>query len=273
MLHQLDLVNNLVRACEEEGDGSLRTEGSRASRAILTKDEIISDLFVFAFAGNDTTAITLTFLLAELAAHPDVQDWISEEIRHYLHTDDIATLNYQSCAKMKRCWAVVYETLRISHPISQLVKTTGTLPRTINFEGQDITIPAHTTVEINLPAIHTHPRHWGSDSLIWNPKRFISNASSNIENESLPSDTSLQFFPWAYGKTVCPGKRFSQVELVAALVALFRDYKLEPVLEKGENIEDARRRVGMLAEDIEMRLLNELRQPEKVGVIWAKRSG
>lgn len=120
-----NLVTNLVRACEEEDDSSLKTLGSKPTRAILTKNKIISDLFVFAFAGNDTTAITLTFLLAEIAAHPEIQDWIGEEIRYYTDTDHPTKWNYTVCAKLNRCWAVVYETLRISHPLGQLVKTTG----------------------------------------------------------------------------------------------------------------------------------------------------
>ncbi|KAF2463555.1 cytochrome P450 [Lindgomyces ingoldianus] len=265
-----NLVTNLVRACEEESDGSLSTGDSRPGRTILTKDEIISDLFVFAFAGNDTTAITLAHILGEMAAHPEIQDWISEEIHFVLQSTDIKTWNYSTCSQLKRCWAVVYETLRLCHPLGQLVKTTGNLPRTLNFDSRIITIPPHTTVEINLPALQTHPRYWGADSLTWNPKRFISGDS--INHEILPPDTTEVFLPWSTGKNVCPGKRFSQVELVAALVTLFRDYRLEPVMEPRETIEDAKLRTRRLAEDVEMRLLHEIREPEKIGLRWSKKS-
>jgi cytochrome P450 len=89
------LVGNLVRA-------------SRAGTKPLTRDEVTSNLFVFAFAGNDTTAITLTHILGFLAAHPEAQEWIAEEIRHYSEpgADGIA-LPYETCAKLKRCWAVM----------------------------------------------------------------------------------------------------------------------------------------------------------------------
>ncbi|KAF2112334.1 cytochrome P450 monooxygenase-like protein [Lophiotrema nucula] len=265
-----NLVTNLVRACEQDDDGSMNVASSKPRRAILTKDEIISDLFVFAFAGNDTTAITLMHLLAYVSAHPDVQDWISEEIQYHTVGSEVLSWDYDTCVKLKRCWAVVYETLRLCHPLGQLVKTTGNTPRTLRHGDRTFSVPAKTTVEINLAAIHTHPRYWGTESnLTWNPKRFI--AGSSLEDETLHADTAEQFFPWAYGRLVCPGKRFSQVELVAVLAACFRDHTVEPVPEKGETIEMARKRTVRLAEDIEMRLLNEMRQPGKVALKWRRR--
>ncbi|KAF1994472.1 cytochrome P450 monooxygenase-like protein [Amniculicola lignicola CBS 123094] len=263
-----NLVNNLVRACEEEDNGSTKRDVSGPKRAILTKDEIISDLFVFAFAGNDTTAITLTHILAELSAHPDIQNWISEELRFHLPEDDMTMWDFQTCTKLKRCWAVMYETLRLCHPISQLVKTTGNFARPLMFEGKTYLIPPKTSVE-NLAALQTLPQIWGEDNLTWNPKRFITGTS--IENEILPPDTSDDFFPWAYGRLVCPGKRFSQFELVAAIAAIFRDHRAEPVPTKGESVEGARLRTIQMAEDIEMRLLSEMREPEKVAIRWISR--
>lgn len=265
-----NLVTNLVRACEEEDDGTLETENGGAKpgkRAILTKDEIISDLFVFAFAGNDTTAVTLTYLMAELAANPHIQDWLSEEIRYYTTSSDCSKWDYATCMKFKRCWATVYEILRLSHPLGQLSKTTGAQPRAIPYNDKMYLIPAKTMVLINLPALQTHPQYW-DDGLTWSPKRFIT--GSSIENEVLPADTSDSFFPWSFGKLACPGKRFSQVELVAVLAALFRDHRVEPVPEGGENMSQARARVGKLAMDVELRLLNELAEPEKVGLRWYK---
>jgi cytochrome P450 len=267
-----NLVTNLVRACDELGDEDLssvsNTKSSRPRKAILTKDEIISDLFVFAFAGNDTTAITLTIVLAQLAAHPEAQDWISEEIRRYTDTTNVEDWDYAIFTKLKRCLAVVYETVRLCNPLGQLVKTTGSQPRIISHEGREHTIPAKTTVEVNLSAIQTHPRYWGSDCLEWKPNRFIS--GSKIDDEVLAPDTSDAFFSWSFGRNVCPGKRFSQVELVAVLAALFRNHRLEPVPEAGESMVHATERVGRLAEDMEMRLLNEIREPEKVGVRWRR---
>lgn len=264
-----NLVTNLVRACQGDAPEATAADFASGSKAILTEDEIISDLFVFAFAGNDTTALTLAYILAELAAHPNVQDWISDEINHYTESVDVREWTYETCAKLKRCWAVMYETLRISHPISQLVKNTGAEPRAIRHDGKTYLIPPHTTVEINLPALSTMPSHWGADSLDWNPKRFITTGAS-FEDEVLPPDTTSRFFPWAYSRLVCPGKRFSQAELVGALAALFRDYRVESVPKPGESVQEACKRMKKLSEDIEQRLLSEIREPQKISLRWFK---
>ena len=73
----------------------------------LTETELISNLFIYAFAGNDTTAITLGHILVDIAAHPQTQDWIAEEIHHYFPSDDKQEWDYRNFPKMKRCLAVV----------------------------------------------------------------------------------------------------------------------------------------------------------------------
>jgi cytochrome P450 len=100
------LVAALVRACAtEESENAKVVEGKR--NMTLTEEEIISNLFVYAFAGNDTTAISLNHLLVHLAAHPETQEWIAEEIRHYLVEDDSSEWAYKTFPKLKRCLAVV----------------------------------------------------------------------------------------------------------------------------------------------------------------------
>lgn len=100
------LVAALVRASETEmKENSDVAPGKRSMT--LTEEEIISNLFVYAFAGNDTTAISLVHMLTDLAAHPEVQDWIAEEIRHYLPNSDVSTWDYKAYANLKRCLAVM----------------------------------------------------------------------------------------------------------------------------------------------------------------------
>jgi cytochrome P450 len=101
------LVAALVRASEADNpsEGVALSAGRR--KATLSEEEIISNLFVFAFAGNDTTAVTLTHLLVHLAAHPQTQDWIAEELRHYLPSSSPVDWDYKVYPNLKRCLAVV----------------------------------------------------------------------------------------------------------------------------------------------------------------------
>lgn len=91
-----NLMNSLVRSSLAEGSAG------------LPESEIYGNMFVFNFAGHDTTAHTFSFIVALLAAHPQVQDWMREEISEVFDKSSPAQF---SCAKafprLKRCLAVM----------------------------------------------------------------------------------------------------------------------------------------------------------------------
>lgn len=80
----------------------------------------------------------------------------------------------------------------------------------------------------------------------WDPARSIyrsdDQADEGIESELLKPSTDKNYMPWSYGERVCPGKRFSQVELAATLAVLFRSHRVDPVSEQGETLAEARKR-------------------------------
>lgn len=79
--------------------------------------------------------------------------------------------------------------------------------------------------------------------------------------------------PFAWGQRVCPGRKFAQVELVAVLAALFKDWKVEVVPKEGETGEQARERAwkSSLMVDHERHMLHEMVDPESVGLRWVGR--
>jgi hypothetical protein len=78
--------------------------------------------------------------------------------------------------------------------------------------------------------------------------------------------------PWAIDQHVCPGKRYSQVEIVAVLARIFGEYRVTPTREMEETKDEARDRVVKIAMETQSKaLLNEMRSPDKVGLIWVKR--
>lgn len=79
--------------------------------------------------------------------------------------------------------------------------------------------------------------------------------------------------PFSWGQRVCPGKRFAQVELVAALAIFIKNWKIKVEPNKGETEEQARRRAwsASLIVDHEGHMLHEMVNPESLGLIWVRK--
>ena len=99
-----NFISAMVRASEEEA----RTLDASTGRPLhgLTETEIYGNIFVFNFAGHDSIAVTLTYVITHLGAHPEIQDWLAAEIRH-VTKDQSATSYRDAFPKLKRCTAVV----------------------------------------------------------------------------------------------------------------------------------------------------------------------
>jgi Cytochrome P450 len=104
------LMTSFVRALnthQKEEAATKNHVGQSPSRG-LTVDEIFGNLFVINFAGHDTTANTLAFSMLLLAANPDVQDWVAEELREIIPNHEIEKWDYSVLySDLKRCRAVL----------------------------------------------------------------------------------------------------------------------------------------------------------------------
>lgn len=104
------LMSNLVRASDTQPDAAAGDAQHRRAHDLkaLSVDEILGNVFVFNFAGHDTTAISLAYSILLLVAHPETQDWISEELNFYLKSDSSEAWRYELVfPKLNRCLAVL----------------------------------------------------------------------------------------------------------------------------------------------------------------------
>ncbi|PVH92684.1 cytochrome P450 monooxygenase-like protein [Periconia macrospinosa] len=258
-LQESNLLTSLVRAAVKEKQ--------------LSRDEVLGNMFVYNFAGHDTTAHTLAYTFLLLSANPDVQDWISEEINHVLNGRDPRSCGYDEFPRFKRTLSVLYETVRLFDPLLSLIKTSEHQPRLLNLNGNEVTVPANTLIVLNLNAFQTHPRYWGKDGRSWRPQRWITSSGNghDIDREELMSPTKGSFIPWGEGLRACPGKKFAQVEHVGIMSAIFADHYVVPVQERGEDEASARARVIDITEDSGMVLLLQMFNPERAALQWRKR--
>jgi cytochrome P450 len=98
---QDNLMSALLRASDlrdAQGDG----------RSTLTEDEIYGNLFIYSFAGHDTTAGTLAYAIALLARDNKIQSWIKEEINFVIGSGQDETWDYEKMfPQLKRCIAIM----------------------------------------------------------------------------------------------------------------------------------------------------------------------
>ncbi|MCJ1359699.1 MAG: hypothetical protein MMC33_009701 [Icmadophila ericetorum] len=272
-----NLVSNLVRAAEDSG------KTHRESRVMkpLSVDEILGNIFVFNFAGHDTTAISLSYSMLLLVANPEVQDWLSEEIQAVLPSEHWETWDYQKAfPELRRCLAVLLETLRLYNPLPGVPKWTGDSSQTLEIMQRTCVLPPRTLVVPALQTLHTHPRYWGSDSLTWRPSRWIQTQSKPIFNVDVKTRLSSErlltpipgtFIAWSEGVRNCPGKKFAQVEFVATMARLFHSHRVTPIPKNGEIMLEAQRRVLDVVKDSNVHLLLQMRNPGSVAVKWTRK--
>lgn len=98
-----DLVSALIHA-NEAAKYEEKMTGGRSMH--LSNDELYGNLFVFNLAGYETTAGTLTFATPWLAAYPEIQDWVREEVDTFISKD--GNVDYEEVfPKMNRTLAVM----------------------------------------------------------------------------------------------------------------------------------------------------------------------
>lgn len=265
-----NLMTSLVRAS--------RDEATKSSLGGLTESEIYGNMFTFNFAGHDTTAHTFTFALYFIAANPDTQDWISEEIRYVLGDRQPHEWLYSDFPRLKRCLAIMYETLRLYTPVPTSKFVDGQTPQSLTVGGKTLVLPPKTMVVPSYASLQTDPKFWGNDSLDWRPSRFIKSpdfamtTTNPLYGEEFITPVRGTHLAWSGGARDCVGRKFSQVEFVAVIASLFRDWRVAPVLADGETPETSRKRVlTQIETDSAPVLLLQMLHPGRSPLVWSRR--
>lgn len=103
-LSALVLKSEEVRREEESGKGA----GGGGVKASLSNDELYGNLFTYNLAGHETTANSLSFAIYLLAAFPEWQEWVREEVDAVYTVSEDGQVNtaYEDVfPNLKRCRA------------------------------------------------------------------------------------------------------------------------------------------------------------------------
>lgn len=100
-----NMMSMLVRLGVQGDPGK---ESGAASSQYMTDDEIRGNLFIFTAAGFDTTANTMVYAVALLAAYPEWQLWLTEQLDEILGDTVVDEVEYASVyPKLTRCLALM----------------------------------------------------------------------------------------------------------------------------------------------------------------------
>lgn len=158
-----DLFNQLISASLSETSQD-KEDGAAAGG--MSDEELVGNTFIFALAGHETSAHTLSFSLAYLALNPSVQEWLREEIDEVLKHGEEPT--YAHFAALPRTLAVFYETLRL-HPAVQVIPKKANEdtfleddPDPQTGEKRMVFVPAEANVDIDVVSLREcQPNHRG----------------------------------------------------------------------------------------------------------------
>jgi cytochrome P450 len=192
-----DVLSRLLRA----QDGSDR----------LTDLEITDQVLTLMFAGHDTTTSTISFMLYELARHPQELQLLQAEIEELVGDGPPSPpLLFDGLPRLE---AVLAETLRL-YPAAWYGPRR--VARDFQFAGQ--TIGAGMLVHSSSWATHRLP-HLYPDPEAFLPERFLSGAVAKLPKGS--------YIPFGAGTRICVGKRFGELEIKAIAVRLLQRFRPE----------------------------------------------
>ncbi|XP_040381073.1 cytochrome P450 709B1-like [Oryza brachyantha] len=185
----------------------------------MTLDEIIDECKTFFFAGHDTTSHLLTWAMFLLGTHPEWQERLREEVLRECGGggggDTEALPNGDALSKLKLMTMVLYETLRLYGPVSQIARKV-----TADADLGGVRVPKGTTAIIPVAILHRDVDVWGADAGEFNPLRF----RDGVNRAATHAGALLTF---SLGHRSCIGQDFAMMEAKATLAMVLRRFAFE----------------------------------------------
>ncbi|KAJ5357285.1 hypothetical protein N7541_004443 [Penicillium brevicompactum] len=246
-----NFLSMLVRLSDQE---------AKSFGSFLTEEEISGNLFTFTAAGFDSTANTMGYAVTLLAAYPEWQGWIREELSGL--DADLTKWTYESIySKCPRILSVMHETLRHFPPVLHSTRCVAQTQEVADENGTHV-LPASMEVFVSHQCIHRDPSIWGDDCREFRPSRWIDSAGQII------TPAKGTFLPWSAGPRICPGVKIAQVEFVATFATLFRSARCEPLPSDSQDPETLRQNLRDVVADSIVKLTVQVRDPRKVKLRW-----
>lgn len=197
--------------CERKDILSLLVGARGKGGEAFTDREIRDQVMTLMFAGHDTSTSTVTFMMHELARHPEVVEKLREEQDRVL--GGAAPTPEQLEREMPYLDMVVDEVLRLYPPA-----WIGPRRAVRDFEFGGYRVPRGAYVNYCSWASHRLPE------VFPDPEAFIPERFTRERKAALPRGA---YVPFGGGSRICIGKRFGQTEVKMVATMLLQRLRLD----------------------------------------------
>jgi cytochrome P450 len=212
------VIDDVIVASREQGDSGvddlltmlLTAEDSDTGEA-LSDREVRDELVAIMFAGTETTASTLSWTFHELAAHPEVEKRLLDEITSVVGDRPIT---FEDVPKLEYTDRVLREVSRM-HSVPLLMRRVAA---PVEIGGTEL--PVGTEIAFSLYALHRDAR------LYENPERFDPDRWLPERSQGRPREG---YIPFGAGNRKCIGDGFAWTEIVITLATVLTRWRLEPL--------------------------------------------
>ncbi|XP_054807904.1 cytochrome P450 714C2-like isoform X3 [Prosopis cineraria] len=224
----MQMIMEGATKCNEDGGGD-----DLLSNPISRDKFIVDNCKNIYFAGQETTAITVSWALMLLAEHQDWQDRCRAEV---LQVCGNGTFDATMLRSLKTVTMVIQETLRLYPPATFVIRSALQ-----DIKLKRISIPKGMNIQIPIPLLQQDPELWGPDANMFNPQRFANGIMEACK-------TPQAYLPFGIGARICAGQHFAMAELKVILslillrfqFSLSSSYRHSPafrlVIEPGEGV-------------------------------------
>lgn len=219
----------------------------------VSKD-LLDEAITLLFAGQDTSAATLSWTLHLLSLNPDKRRRLEEEVRSVLKAgsaEDTNRVSKSMISQMPFLDAVIKESMRL-YPVAPFIVRKLTTDVTIpdaSDKTKNTSLPASTLACIWIYSLHRQPSLWNKpDEFL--PERWI---ESELRSKDRGQQEHGAYMPFAIGPRNCLGQPLAHVILRIFLARIINKYTvLDPRFEalktlKGDEVDERCLRKDMQA--------------------------
>lgn len=203
---------------------------AKESRPEFMTDSLVTTMAVsMAFAGSETTAISLSSVFYFLLRHPACLRRLYEELdgrgrEGYFADRETGVVTWSESQGLPYLDACVKESFRL-HPAPGLP-----IERIVPPQGADIaghSVRGGTVVGVNAWVVHRRPEVFGEDVEVFRPERWlVASGKDKGEEERRIKEMGATMLHFGMGARTCIGKNISLLEVYKLVPTVLRRFEV-----------------------------------------------